>query len=130
MPGVMSRMVSRSWRRAWRRRCGQATACLTTADSTATWTFHGSASTCHSVSAFIPDNFADNPQAHHAIGSTLEGFGFTFDQATATGWSSLGALTTGSYGVITVTLNDIGPTTPVSYTAADAMQFAQGGPGC
>ena len=126
----MSRMVSRSWRRAWRRRCGQATACLTTADSTATWTFHGSASTCYSVSAFIPDNFADNPQAHHAIGSTLEGFGLTFDQATATGWSSLGALTTGSYGVITVTLNDIGPTTPVSYTAADAMQFAQGGPGC
>jgi hypothetical protein len=41
-----------------------------------------------------------------------------------------GALTTGSNGVITVTLNDIGPTTPVSYTAADAMQFAQGGPGC
>src|ERR1022692_3815937 len=50
---------------------------LTTADSTATWTFHGSASTCYSVSAFIPDNFADNPQAHHAIGSTLEGFSFT-----------------------------------------------------
>jgi surface antigen len=101
-----------------------------TADSTATWTFHGSASTCYAVSAFIPDNFADNPQAHYAVGSTLEGFGFTFDQATATGWSSFGAVTTGSNGVITVTLNDVGPTTPVSYTAADAMQFAQGGPGC
>ena len=72
----------------------------------------------------------DAGQAHYAIGGTLEGSGFTFDQATATGWSSLGALTTSSNGVITVTLNDIGPTTPVSYTAADAMQFAQGGPGC
>ena len=104
----------------------------TTADSTATWTFHGSASTCYAVSAFIPDNFADNPQAHYAVGSTLEGFGFTFDQATATGWSSFGAVTTGSNGVITVTLNDVGPATPVSYAAADAMQFAQGGPrrGC
>lgn len=106
----------------------------TAADSTATWTFHGNAGTCYSVSAFIPDNFADNPQAHYAVGTSAGGFGATFNQAKATGWSNLGAVTTGSNGVVTVNLNDVGPATDSSgtplYTAADTMEFDQGGAGC
>ncbi|MBV9384760.1 MAG: CHAP domain-containing protein [Streptosporangiaceae bacterium] len=106
-----------------------------TADSTATWTFHGNASTCYAVSAYIPDNFADNPQAHYSVGTSLEGFGSAYDQEAYTNaFMSLGAVTTGSDGVITVSLSDVGPITDSSgsrlYTAADAMQFDEGGAGC
>jgi len=106
-----------------------------TADSTATWTFQGSASTCYAVSAFIPDNFANNPQAHYSVGTSLEGFGTTYDQEGYTdAFMPLGAVTTGGNGVITVTLNDVGPTADSSgnplYTAADAMEFVAGGSGC
>jgi hypothetical protein len=106
-----------------------------TADSTATWTFAGRASTCYAVAAYIPDNLANNPQAHYAVGTSLEGFGTTYDQEGYTDdFMPLGAVTTGSNGVITVTLSDVGPTTDSSgnplYTAADAMEFVAGGSGC
>jgi surface antigen len=99
------------------------------ADSTAIWTFFGHANTCYSVSAYIPDNYADNPQAHYTVSTSRGGFGGTQDQENYTNeFMPLGALTTGSDGIVHVTLNDIGPVG--DYTAADAMEFDLGGPGC
>jgi Zn-dependent metalloprotease/surface antigen len=106
-----------------------------TADSTATWTFAGSPNTCYSVSAYVPDNFADNPQAHYAVGTSAEGVALTMSQQSHTNqfvW--LASVSTGSNGVVTVHLSDMGPATDSNgnplYTAADAMEFVANGAGC
>jgi surface antigen len=100
-----------------------------TPDSTATWTFYGSANTCYSVSAYIPDNYADNPQAHYAVGTSAEGLALTLNQEAYTNqFVSLATVTTGSDGIVTVHLDDVGPTG--DYTAADAMAFDEDGAGC
>jgi surface antigen len=106
-----------------------------TEDSTATWTFYGSANACYSVAAYIPDNLADNPQAHYGVGTSSEGVGLTLNQQDYTNqFVHLATVTTGSDGIVTVHLDDLGPVTDSSgdqlYTAADAMQFSQGGSGC
>lgn len=105
------------------------------ADSTATWTFAGSANTCYSVAAYVPDNYADNPQAHYAVGTSAGGVALTMDQQSYTNqFAWLASVRTGSDGVVTVHLTDQGPAADSSgnplYTAADAMQFTANGTGC
>lgn len=107
-----------------------------TADSTATWTFKGSASTCYSVQAYVPDNYADNPQAHYSVSTSLVSDpALTLDQASYTNqfvW--LASITTGSDGIVQVRLTDQGPAKDSSgnalYTAADAIEFIPNGPNC
>lgn len=107
-----------------------------TADSTATWTFKGSASTCYSVRAYVPDNYADNPQAHYSVSTSLVSDpALTLDQASYTNqfvW--LASITTGSDGIVQVRLTDQGPAKDSSgnalYTAADAIEFIPSGPNC
>jgi hypothetical protein len=101
----------------------------TTAVSQATWTFSSlPASTTYSVCAYIPDNYANNPQAHYQGfegSSSTATFASLTDQATTTGWTYIGSLyTTGSVNSLRVTLDDTGPTG--TYTAADAVRLTTG----
>lgn len=93
--------------------------------STATWSFTGLASlTCYNLSAFIPDNYANNPNANYQIQTATGGpYPATINQNTATGWTYLAHIATGRGTTMTVTLDDTGPTG--TYTAADAISVTQ-----
>jgi surface antigen len=103
----------------------------TTAQSTATYSPSGlpRAGGCVDVRAFVPDNYANNPQAGYSIavhGPTVGGgVAGSFRQDNVTNaWVDLGAYNIPGNGYITVTINDTGPTTGGPYyTAADAIDF-------
>ena len=84
---------------------------------------------CFDVRAFVPDNYANNPQAGYsvAVGTPTSGEGTSgsYHQDTVTnGWVDLGRYSIPGNGTITVTINDTGPTTGGPYyTAADAVDF-------
>jgi hypothetical protein len=101
-----------------------------TADSTATWTYRGSANTSYLVCAFVPDNYADNTAASYVV-TTSAGIPLSasVNQANVTNaFTKVATVTTGSDGAITVELNDTGPTG--DYTAADAMEFLANATSC
>jgi surface antigen len=99
-----------------------------TAVSTATWKFSGlPTNTSYSVCAYIPDNYANNTQAHYQGfqgTSSSPTFISLVDQATTTGWTYLGLLATTGTTSVSVTLDDTGPTG--TYTAADAVRLTTG----
>lgn len=100
----------------------------TTPVSTATWVFSGSANTCYTATAYIPDNYANNPSAAYTITTQKNTVSTSINQANSTGWTQFSGnpkIATGSNGQITVSLNDTGPTG--TYTSADAISFAQTG---
>lgn len=78
--------------------------------STATWSFTGLVSGgCYRTDAFVPDNFANNTRANYRVGNATGGLIATVNQATTTGWTTLGTVTAGSDRRINVTLDDTGP---------------------
>jgi surface antigen len=93
------------------------------ASSTASWAPVLKAGTCYAVDAYVPDNYADNTQAHYYVwaGTTTPAL-VTEDQSQITGWTRLGTFTTYDDGSILVEVTDQGPSTS-TYTAADAMRF-------
>jgi surface antigen len=96
----------------------------TTAVSTATWQPWLKPNSCYKISAFIPDNYANNPTTHYDLASAVAGFGVVVNQQGYTNeWADLGTLPTGADGVISVSVNDLGPVG--YYVAADAMRFTQ-----
>ncbi|HEV2373045.1 MAG TPA: CHAP domain-containing protein [Streptosporangiaceae bacterium] len=96
--------------------------------STATWLFYGTANACYTASAYIPNNYADNPSAAYTISTQAGSTATSINQANSTGWTQFQGnpkITTGSNGQVTVALNDTGPTG--TYTAADAISFIRTG---
>lgn len=94
--------------------------------STATWTFFGAANACYTASAYIPNNYANNPNASYTFDTQVGVIGTQINQNTSTGWTPFQGnpkIPTGSNGEIIVKLNDTGPVG--TYTAADAISFIQ-----
>jgi surface antigen len=94
-----------------------------TPSSSATWLPPGlQPNQCYAVSAFIPDNYADNPTTHYTIAGASGPYTMIIDQEAYTNaWARLGVFKTDGSGHLSVVVSDIG--TPGYYVAADAMQF-------
>ena len=94
----------------------------TTESSSASWrAMKLNPGACYAVSAFIPDNYANNPETRYTV---FEAGGPQYasldQQAFDSQWALLGTYRADSTGMLDVEVSDIGPS---GYVAADAMMF-------
>jgi surface antigen len=93
-------------------------------DSRALWVPSLVPGGCYTLSAYVPDNYADNPQAHYTVmDANSSGTSVIVNQQNYTNsYALLGNFRADPDGSLDVLLTDVGPAG--YYTAADAMQFA------
>ncbi|HEY4853597.1 MAG TPA: CHAP domain-containing protein [Streptosporangiaceae bacterium] len=93
-------------------------------DSRALWVPHLVPNGCYTISAYVPDNYANNPQTHYTVmDANSSGTSVIVNQQNYTnGYALLGNFRAQPDGSLDVLLTDVGPAG--YYVAADAMQYA------
>jgi len=96
----------------------------TTEDSRALWTVFLVPGACYQVSAYIPDEFANNPATDYSVFAGDGTHYVTINQeAYSNEYAALGTYQAQPDGELDVMVTDVG--TPGYYVAADAMKYVQ-----